>query len=280
MDCNEVICKDEQFQGYYNAFLYDTSESHVKVLFAQLQNNKFIFGNIIINPINNKILLGSLFDLPDDYNTINCNTKNCDYILFNNEYLLCCSCNHYIICTRFNLDFNIIINFKLNSEGANSYIKIMDNINYLSIFFFKDDDRSLYKKNIYPPTCNNIYKDLYEVVEINAQEFFERKPDTNYNISFVEFNIEKIEIKYNNGNSEIIKGNNVYLDKDKEFIFLFILNGHNILDNNIIISYTITIDEAYSSICTINLTRKDTLTTEISQGENNIRYKYNSNINI
>ena len=144
----------------------------------------------------------------------------------------------------------------------------MDNINYLSIFFYKDDDRSLYKKNIYPPTCNNINKDLYEEVEINAQEFFERKPDTNYNISFDEFNTEKIAIKYNNGNSNVIKRNNVYLNKDEEFIFLFILNGDNILNNNLIISYKISIDETYSSICTINLTIKDTLTTEISQGEN------------
>ena len=104
----------------------------------------------------------------------------------------------------------------------------MDNINYLSIFFYKDDDRSLYKKNICPPTCNNINKDLYEVVEINEQEFFERKQDTNYYISFYEFNTEKIAIKYNNGNSNVIKRNNVYLNKDEEFIFLFILNGHNI----------------------------------------------------
>ena len=135
--CNEVICKDNLIQEIYNAFLYDTSESYVKVLFAQLPDNKFIFGNIIINLDNNAIRLENLFNLPDDYNTNNCNTKNCDFILFNNEYLLCCSCNKYIICTRFDLYFNTLIDFKLNSEGANSYIKIMDNINYLSIFFLQ-----------------------------------------------------------------------------------------------------------------------------------------------
>ena len=44
-------------------------------------------------------------------------------------------------------------------------------------------------------------------------------------------------------------------------------------NNNLIISYSISIDETYSSFCTINLTLKvnyNTLTTEISQGENNI----------
>ena len=159
----------------------------MKVLGFQHPNNEFLYLTVIIYPDNYKFLFGNPLRLSNYYNALNCNTNNCDFILFNNEYLFCCSCNNYIICTRLNSDFNVINNFKLNSEGENSYIKIMNNINFLSIFFYKNNDNSLYKKNIYPPTCNNIYKDLFRETKINIIEFFERKPDTNYKLTFDEF---------------------------------------------------------------------------------------------
>ena len=118
-------------------------------------------------------------------------------------------------------------NFKLNSDGTNSYIHIMNNGNYLSIFFYKDDDLSLYRKNIYPPICNNINKNLYQEADINIIEFFDRKPDTNYYLIFDEFNTEKIEIRYKHTSSSILKGQIVYLGDSDELILSFILIANN-----------------------------------------------------
>ena len=272
--CNELYCENDQSSGYYNAFLYDTFKSKEKVLGVQNTNNQLQWTNIIINQDLHFFNLNTnLFDLPEDYNTHNCNTKNCDFIQFNNEYLLCCSCTDYIIYTRLDSNFNIMNNFKLNSDGTNSYIHIMNNGNYLSIFFYKDDDLSLYRKNIYPPICNNINKNLYQEADINIIEFFDRKPDTNYYLIFDEFNTEKIEIRYKHTSSSILKGQIVYLGDSDELILSFILIANNILDDNLIINYNISISETYSDICSINFTIKsnyNSLTTEISHNENNM----------
>ena len=157
--CYELFCKFEGIQGIYNAFLYDTLDSNVKVLGFQLNtNNQLQWTGITINPDFDDFNLNSnFFDLPYDYKSFFCDTKNCDFIQFNSEYLLCCSCSNYILCSRLSLNFKTINNFKLDSSGTNSYTKIMNNRDYISIFFYKVDDRSLNKKNIYIPICPKIY---------------------------------------------------------------------------------------------------------------------------
>ena len=76
----------------------------------------------------------SYFELSSDYETLNYNLKDCDFNQFSSLYLFCCGCTNYIICTRFSNDFQTFNSFKLNFNGTNSYIKIMDNRKYLSIF--------------------------------------------------------------------------------------------------------------------------------------------------
>ena len=274
-ECNELFCESDNLSTKYNAFLYDTVELNVKVLGYQINNNNHLqWTDITINPdINEFNLNTNFFDLPEDYNNYFCNTKNCDFIQFNSEYLLCCSCTNYIFCSRLSLNFITINNFNLDPAGTNSYIKIMNNRNYISIFFYKENDQSLYKKNIYIPICNNINKDLYQEAEINVQEFFARKSDTKYYLSFDEFNTEKIAIRLKDGSSEIIKGKRDYLDDNKELIFLFSLIDNNILDNDLTVSYNISIEETYFAICTINFSIKkdyNILTTENTNDENNI----------
>ena len=85
-----------------------------------------------------------------------------------------------------------IINYIiLSNEGENSFLTIINNINYLSILFLNGEN--IYKKNIYPPICKNITKEIYEEVEINL----DIKNDSNYFLNFKEFDEEILIIKLN-----------------------------------------------------------------------------------
>ena len=64
--------------------------------------------------------------------------------------------------------------------------KILDNLNYNNI---------IYKKNIYPPICKNITKGINQEIELNIEDFFDRKNDSNYFITFKHYNTEFIQIK-------------------------------------------------------------------------------------
>ena len=89
-----------------------------------------------------------------------------------------------------------IINYIiLSNEGENSFLTIINNINYLSILFLNGEN--IYKKNIYPPICKNITKEIYEEVEINLSEFLDIKNDSNYFLNFKEFDEEILIIKLN-----------------------------------------------------------------------------------
>ena len=96
----------------------------------------------------------SYFELSSDYETLNYNLKDCDFNQFPSDYLFCCGCSNYIIFTRFSKDFQTTNSFKLNFKGENSYVKIMDNRKYLSIFFINIYS-GLYRINIHPQSCKN-----------------------------------------------------------------------------------------------------------------------------
>ena len=50
----------------------------------------------------------SFFDLSSHYSISDCNTENCNFIDFCSEYLFCCACSDYIVCTRFKYNFEKI----------------------------------------------------------------------------------------------------------------------------------------------------------------------------
>ena len=99
--------------------------------------------------------------------------------------------NRYIICTRLNYDLEIINYIILSNEGENSFLTIINNINYLSILFLNGEN--IYKKNIHPPIRKNTTKEIYEEVEINL----DIKNDGNYFLNFKEFDEEILIIKLN-----------------------------------------------------------------------------------
>ena len=256
-------------------YLYDTLERNNKIYCAKRGDGQINCG-IIISHDNNDINIGPQdLTLSSQYATQYCDTKDCNFINFFSEYIFCCSCNDYIICTRFRHDFNKITDFVLSSEGKNSFLSIINNINYLSILFLNEND--IYEKNIYPPNCKNISKEINEKIEINIKEFSDIKKDSNYYLIFEEFNPEILNISLSQG--DCIRNIPCNLSSN-EMNINFILKQDNLLDNNISIVYTISNEETYSSTCLINLIINQT--KNIFSNEDNEFYlnKTNEIINI
>ena len=249
--CDEISSSDNLFESYDDGIIYNTLEINMKLVCGKVSvSNQIDCVNILIND-NYKIIKNDFFSLPIKYNSDDCDIKYCNFINFLSEYLFCCSCNNYIICTRITLDFTIKDNFILYIEGQNSFLKIINNINYLSILFLNGNN--IYIKNIYPPNCKNISKDIVQEIEIDITEFFDIKIESNHFLLFEDFNSEILTIKLNekiiDASSEINLNSESNFD---EISFKFILINENLENNVLNIIYKIRIEETYSSICSIN----------------------------
>ena len=138
-NCNETYCEDHTYDNsnfFSEGIIYDTSNTTIKVISAKYSSENLLsWINIFIDPIANRFTWNEkYFELPTDYNFLSCDTKDCDFNQFYSEYLLCCACLNYIICTRLSNNFQKINYFKLMINGGNSNVKIIDNGNYVSIF--------------------------------------------------------------------------------------------------------------------------------------------------
>ena len=263
--CDEIQFSKVDIQIFYDGFLYDTLETDIK-LYCSLIN----CANLIIEENTNNLYefnFGKFISLPDEYNS-NCqNIKYCDFTIFLSEYLFCCPCYNYVICTRITDDFELINYFILFNEGANSFLTLINNINNLSILFI--NGFNVFKKNIYPPHCKIINKEINKEVDINLSEFFEVKKDSNYFLVFKEFNEEILMIKLN---EEIILNNDtINLNCESysnDVNFKFILNEDNIIETYLNIKYTISIEETYSSTCSIHLNINHNDNNVINQNKN------------
>ena len=258
---NELNNYNEINSGHSEAFLYDTLDPNLKVLCCtETQRINYLLQCVIVvinQGFENDIIIeDQLINLSSDNdNALSCPPSFCNFTQFYSEYLLCCACNNYIVCTRLDYNFQTINTFKIEdveeTQGQNSYPTILNNNDYLSIFFLNERSNSLCKKNIYPPNCKNISKDIQQEIEINFQDLFIRKPDSIYFVTFDEFDIEKITIKSSN-NLNVAK-NIKYLLNVGEYNYTFTLNNNDILDNNLYINYTISIEETYNDTCSIDL---------------------------
>jgi hypothetical protein len=237
--CNELILEKDGRPIFSDGIIYDTVNITIKVIIVKKVHKSLLWNNIYIGQIQGNFTLNNTyFELSSDYETLNYNLKDCDFNQFSSLYLFCCGCTNYIICTRFSNDFKTINSFKLNFNGTNSYVKIMDNRKHLSIFFINIYS-GLYRINIHPQSCKNSTFDLEkeQEIEINFKELLYRKSDNNYYITFNKFD----ENRVNNSNIN----------------FTFILNNNSIFENNLIIIYKISIEDAYYDICSIELKIKN-----------------------
>ena len=285
-NCSEEYCRIDESNEFFNGVLYDTLNTRIKTICADKRNNFILMcARMVIDPINGTYDINTFFDLSPDYNTNNCKTINCDFNQFYSEYLLCCACINYIICTRLDINFKKINNFKFDIEGENSNLQIFDNEKYMSIYFINnhDDSTSLNRKNIYPPICQNLTVEIKKEIEINFKELFDRKLDSNYYLTFIEFDADKLSIKFNNNDEYLGIGDKAHINNnnDLNILFRFILKNGNELSNHLIITYNISIDETYNSICSIDLIINNTdidLTTIIRFNENANYNRYSTDL--
>ena len=279
--CNNDKCEEKGFSDVFSKFsegiIFDTLEENTKVICAKLPYEKKIdCGNYNFQKDSNdnyNFIFKNFFELSHEYNSNYCYTKNCKLIDFLSEYLFCCSCINSIICTRLAHDFNIINNFTLSIEGENSNLEIINNNDYLSIIFVNINN--IYKKNIYPPHCKNISKSIDKELEINIDEFIDIKMDSNYFMMFEEFASNILTIKMKTSNSEAYSNltlNFQIISNETKFKFI-INNQQNIFKlKNLNIIYIVSIEETYSSKCSINLSlsNNDNLIENINIDEENM----------
>ena len=272
-ECNEEIKETLFSSPSYDGFLYDTLQKKRKIFCIKTDVGQINCGSINFED-NSKILLEQSFSLSTEYNTQNCDTRDCNFTEFFSEYLLCCLCDNYIICTRFTHNFYKISDFVLNIFGKNSLLTIISNSNYLSILFLNDNN--IYKKNIYPSNCKNISKEIDKEVEINIKELLDFKKDSNYYLIFEDFNsgILTINLNQKDCTSKIF----YELNSDDDNLNV-ILKKNNIINNYI--EYTISSEMAYNSTCSINLIINQT--QKISNEDNTIKtsiiYESKTNLN-
>ena len=132
--------KVNKFEGYKNAILYDTSDPITKILCAQKKETNYtecivIDINLRTTTINNqKPFEINFIELTNDYHLLfSYQEDNCNFTLFNSEYLICCGKKDYIFCDRRDMDLNLTNNFNINLQGKISNITFENNTEYIKI---------------------------------------------------------------------------------------------------------------------------------------------------
>ena len=112
--------KVNNFEGYKNAILYDTSDSYYKILCAKkkdINSIKCLAINIILiswNLFNNDYFTIEFIELKNDYQLLfSYQEDNCNFTIYQSEYLLCCGKKDSIFCDRKDKDLNLVNNFDI-----------------------------------------------------------------------------------------------------------------------------------------------------------------------
>ena len=244
----------EQMSHHENPILFDTVNLNYKVLCAKQKFYKFIdclgiYINVLSQTSYNNI---HFFSLYNSFSTsFSYNEDNCNVTKFNSEFLLCCGKIDRLSCERRKMDFNLITNFKIEHSGKNSNLTFEKYNEYIKLVY-SNNENNIYEHFIYPPICNDkqISITSYQTTSIKISDLFKIKTNTKYYISFDNIDINFAELKINDN---IIKNKEKILIENKEN-YLYIISKDNSEKKNYIISYTVSIEETYSTTCQISLT--------------------------
>ena len=247
--------------GYDNPILNNIDSFNEQYLKA-LCGRKKETGNIECFNVN---LLGAMINEDIIISKININNiiysfteDNCNFTIFNSEYLICCGKIGIIICERrdMNLQFINLFNFTFPGKITNltihnyndSFVKLLYN-NKTST------DEHIYEYHIYPPKCKNenIILISYHSYTLNIDNLFEKKTNTNHYII-----LEQIPSYYGKifVNGELIQQVGMKIKLNRKDNILYFISNNNLTVNNFEIKYNISIEETYSNLCTIFLTVK------------------------
>ena len=247
-----ISANKDDLSNYYDGIIYNTLEMNVKFFCAKVNEQTKIDCSKIETEHNSGIVVNSFHSLSSKYTPNNYDINNCNFIYFLSGYLFCCSCKDYIICNKFTYKFDKETEFTITFDGENSFLTLINNIDYLSILFLNRNN--MYRKNIYSPNCTSISSDINHEIEININKLFDIKNDSNYYLKFCDFESSLLKIELNGDN--IGKSQEINLNDEPnldELNFKFILKKDNLQVNNLNIKYSISIEKIYSSSCLIKL---------------------------
>ena len=168
------------FSTHNHAILNDIPEKYDKILCAKNKNSNWIECCYIITP--NLDWLNIILNRPSFqvgklnyyYESLSFKIDNCYFTGFYSEYLFCCGEENYINCYRINEKFELINQFQIKMVGKNSYLTIINNKDYASLFYMNENefDKNTYEYIIYPPNCTNISDEILYIFINIFNKFF------------------------------------------------------------------------------------------------------------
>ena len=240
--------------------LYDTDSNELKILCGRKKDNNDTIKCILVSlTISQKDERKEAFGIKfDNISTINATfsfkENNCNYAMFNSEYLFCCGKENIIICERWDKELQFISKFNLILNGNIRNLTIENHNNsYVELLYHNEalEPNNIYEHRIYPPKCTDIIISSFnnKSSSIGLDNLFERKTNTKYYISLDTISNENF--KYYINENDI---NNSWEKIELKDMNYFKYELRNIKEiKNIEINYNISIEETYSEVCTISI---------------------------
>ena len=190
------------FNGYYDGYLYDTSDLNNKILCAQLKDK--IKVNCWLCNISSTSSTYEITELSEVFfETYKYYEEDCYLDLINSIYLFCCGRINGLTCFAMDSNFNFIGKNELNIYGNSSYVTIINLENIPNILFMNtiiiNENKNNYTSYLYKLINFSFTKeDITDITSDNYQNI----PTSYYSTYYVN---SKTDNSYNFDNSETIK---------------------------------------------------------------------------
>ena len=280
---NLDIKKNTDLNRYENIILYDTSNNGYKILCARNKDSFnidcFQIEIVFPNPPNKEYDINIINMKKNEYNiAFSYNEDNCNYTKYNSEYLICCGKTDIIYCERRDKDLQLIDLFNITFPGKIRNLTVENNKNEFVKLIYNNItstmDININEYYIYPPKCSNTYLVLhsFQSYNLNLDDLFQQMTNTNYYITFINIPPYNVTIFYDD---KLIDNQKKIKVRDS-IKFLNFTSGNLDFISVFEIKYNISIDETYSSSCTIELENQPCYPTckNCSQESSNLEQQF------
>ena len=254
---------NKYFSEINEPILYDTNILISKLLCGRKKDDisKIICCILICNTSQKEDGINfnlNFYDLSEINANFSSSYNNCNYTIFNSEYLICCGNTDVIYCERRDMELKLINLFNITFYGKIKNLTLESHHDtYAELLFLYEtsESKNIYEYRIYPPKCIdiNIYINNQSSFEIDLNKLFKRKTNTTYYITILEIKHNKDEIIKLNGEdfNEDYYRKRIRLKPDKNSLYFKLNNFRG--SKNFVIKYNISIEETYSDSCTMAL---------------------------
>ena len=254
---------NKYFSEINEPILYDTNILISKLLCGRKKDDisKIICCILICNTSQKEDGINfnlNFYDLSEINANFSSSYNNCNYTIFNSEYLICCGNTDAIYCERRDMELKLINLFNITFYGKIKNLTLESHHDtYVELLYLYEtsESKNIYEYRIYPPKCIdiNIYINNQSSFEIDLNKLFKRKTNTTYYITILEIKHNKDEIIKLNGEdfNEDYYRKRIRLKPDKNSLYFKLNNFRG--SKKIVIKYNISIEETYSDSCTMAL---------------------------